>query len=294
MYHGVGDERPAIPDWCQVPVREFLHQMEFLQDRYHVLALSEVIHRMENRLPLPDRTACLTFDDGFRSVFTCVWPILSRYQLPATVFVVTSLPDTGMPPWPGRVLYALASTTLSSVQLDGVEWKLSKGREGAAIYKRIVDRIKTLPREEREQRVEKLVAALFDGRPPDLLKSPRATMSWTEVEQLAATGLVDIESHTHTHPSLSRCPPDEQFSELRLSHDILRQRFRVKDLFCYPFGEYASATVKMLSGIGYRCGLTTAPGLNSARSDLYRLRRVGIGPGMTDARFEMAMIGCYR
>jgi peptidoglycan/xylan/chitin deacetylase (PgdA/CDA1 family) len=268
--------------------------MEFLRDQYRVLGLSEVIHRIENRLPLPDRTACLTFDDGFMSVYTHAWPILSRYQLPATAFVVTSLPDTGMPAWPGRILYALANTTLSSAQLDGVEWKLSKDREGAAIYGRIVDRIKTLPREEREQRVEELVAALSDGRPPDPLGSPRASMSWTEVEQLAATGLVDIESHTHTHPSLSRCPPDEQFGELKLSLDILRQRLRVKGLFCYPFGEYASTTVKMLPGLGYRCGLTTAPGLNPAQGDLYRLRRVGIGPGMTGARFEMAMIGCYR
>jgi hypothetical protein len=111
--------------------------MEFLRDRYRVFALSEVIHRIENRLPLPDRTACLTFDDEFRSVYTCVWPILSQYQLPATAFVVTCLPDTGMPPWPGRVLYALANTTLSAAKLDGVEWKLSKDREGAAIYGRI-------------------------------------------------------------------------------------------------------------------------------------------------------------
>ena len=294
MYHGVADDLAAIPDWCQVPVWEFAQQMEFLRDRYRVLALSEVIHRVESGLPLPDRTACLTFDDGFRNVYTAAWPILSKYQLPATSFVVTSLPDTGAPPWPGRILHALSCTTLLSVRLDGVEWKLSKGREGWATYLRIVEGIKALPREEREKRVEELIDSLFEGRSPDWSKSERATMNWAEVEQLAASGLVDIESHTHTHPSLAHCPPDEQFGELRQSLEILRQRFPVKNLFCYPFGKYTPTTAKMLAGLGYRCALTVEEGLTSVKSDLYRIRRVGIGPGTTGAKFEMAMVGCYR
>lgn len=291
MYHGITDEQTAVRDWCQVPVDHFRLQMEFLSQEYRVLPLAEVIHRLQKGLPVPGHTACLTFDDGFRSVYAGAWPVLSKYQLPSTVFVVTSLLDSGLPPWPGRILYALSTTRLSSVRFDDAEWKLDKGREGALLYSRLVNRIKALPLPERERKVEEFVTAVSNGSPIDFLKSPRATMTWSEVHELAKTGLVDIESHTHTHASLSNCSSDEQFGELKHSQEILHDHLRVNDLFCYPFGDYTSDTVRISAEVGYRCGLSTVSGLNPRRPDLYSLRRIGVGPEMTGKAFEMAMLG---
>src|SRR5215472_2054182 len=65
MYHGVTDEQTTIPDWCQVRVAHFQQQMEFLSREYRVLPLAEVIERFSRGQPLPERTACVTLDDGF-------------------------------------------------------------------------------------------------------------------------------------------------------------------------------------------------------------------------------------
>jgi peptidoglycan/xylan/chitin deacetylase (PgdA/CDA1 family) len=293
MYHGVTDEQTAIPDWCQVRVEPFRQQMEFLSQEYHVLGLGEVLQRLSNGLPLPERTACLTFDDGFQNVYSNAWPVLARYQLPSTVFVVTGLLESRLPPWPGRILYALSNTRLSSICFDGMEWELSAGLRGQTIYGQLVNRIKILPAEERERKAEDLVTALGDGAAVDFRKSPRATLGWNEIQELASAGLMCFESHTHTHASLSNCTADEQRQELKVSRDILRERLRTEDLFCYPFGDYAPATMKIVAELGYRCGLTTMPGLNPSSPDVYALRRVGIGHGMTAAMFEMAMLGCF-
>jgi peptidoglycan/xylan/chitin deacetylase (PgdA/CDA1 family) len=294
MYHGVTDEQTSIPDWCQVRVEDFRRQMEFLSREYRVLPLGEAVARLRNGLPLPDRTACLTFDDGYKNFYTHAWPILSQYELPSTVFVITALPDSQLPPWPGKILWALTNTTLSSVHFDGTEWPLSKGRPGQIIYDRILDRMKALAKEERERRVEEFAAELARGSPLDFTRSPQATMSWDEIHQLAKTGLVRFESHTHTHPSLARCPAEEQLEELRVSRDVLREQISATDnLFCYPFGDYASSTIGHLTDLGYRSAVTIISGLNSLSSNLFTLRRVGIGADMTAVQFEMGLVGLY-
>jgi peptidoglycan/xylan/chitin deacetylase (PgdA/CDA1 family) len=294
MYHGVTDQQTAIPDWCQVRVQHFQRQMEFLSREYRVMPLGEVIQCLTRGSPLPERTACLTFDDGFQNVHTYAWPILERYQLPSTVFLVTSLLGTGLPPWPGRLLHALSNTELRAIRFDGTDYELSTGRRGEAVYSQMVNRIKILPGPERELRVEELVTALGVGSPVDCTKSLRATMGWKEVQELASTGLMGFESHTHTHASLPACMAVELRQELTRSRDILRERLGVVyDLFCYPFGDWTPATNKIVKEVGYCCGLTTTAGVNSSSPDVYALNRVNVGAGMTEAMFEMAMLGWF-
>jgi peptidoglycan/xylan/chitin deacetylase (PgdA/CDA1 family) len=292
MYHGVTDEQTAIPDWCLVGVNDFRGQMEFLHNEYRVLPLGECVQRISSGLPLPDRAVCVTFDDGFRNVLTHAAPILDQYQLPSTVFLVTSLMDSCLPPWPGLLLFALSNTSLPMVHFAGRDWALTKGRAGLDTCERLVGYFKILPGEEREARLDELCAALNGGQPADFSKSPRATVNWDEVAGAARSGLMRFESHTHTHASLSHCAPQEQRKELETSRDIMRARLAVEDLFCYPFGDYSPETTKNVVEMGYRCALTTDAGLNSAAPDIYTLRRVGIGAGMSRARFEAAVAGC--
>jgi peptidoglycan/xylan/chitin deacetylase (PgdA/CDA1 family) len=291
MYHGVTDQQTAIPDWCQVRVDDFREQMEFLRTCYRVLPLSEVTERVRRGAPLPDRTVCLTFDDGFQSFFDQAWPVLTKFHFPATVFLITSLLENRLPPWPGRLLYALSTTKLDSVSFCGTEWRLSKGRSGLSTYEQMVNRLKVLPFEEREYQLACLLNALSGGFSIDFARSPRITMGWKELDSLAHSDLVSFGSHTHTHASLSNCSCDEQRRELECSRDVLRERLPMQNLFCYPFGDWSAATTERVLEAGYCCALTTVPGLNASNADVYSLRRVGIGAGMRGATFEMAILG---
>jgi peptidoglycan/xylan/chitin deacetylase (PgdA/CDA1 family) len=63
-----------------------------------VLPLDQAVRAMDRRYRLPARTAALTFDDGFTSMHTQLLPRLSRWGLPATVFVVAeTLTPEGRP-----------------------------------------------------------------------------------------------------------------------------------------------------------------------------------------------------
>jgi peptidoglycan/xylan/chitin deacetylase (PgdA/CDA1 family) len=77
------------------------HQLDLFRRRGYIgltLADSER-RRLEGQLP--PRSLVVTFDDGFHSVLRAK-PILEELGFPATVFVVTSLVDSGLPlEWPG-------------------------------------------------------------------------------------------------------------------------------------------------------------------------------------------------
>jgi len=77
-YHSLDDSGSVI----SISPGRFLQHIEFLMERaIPVVPLTDLQHR-------PGSVA-LTFDDGYRGVLTHALPVLQRYRLPATVFVVT-------------------------------------------------------------------------------------------------------------------------------------------------------------------------------------------------------------
>jgi peptidoglycan/xylan/chitin deacetylase (PgdA/CDA1 family) len=55
---------------------------------YQCLRLGEALRCLQEGLPQPKRSFVLTFDDGYRDLYTTVWPILERFGFTATVFLV--------------------------------------------------------------------------------------------------------------------------------------------------------------------------------------------------------------
>ena len=86
-YHWVG-ERPA--EFTVLPPRRFRRQMRYLHDhKYHVVPLSAVVGALKAGKPLPEKAVVLTFDDGYRSCWTQVRPVLKQYRFPATFYAYT-------------------------------------------------------------------------------------------------------------------------------------------------------------------------------------------------------------
>ena len=85
MYHAVHERRSVI----SIPPALFAWQMGWLHENgYGVIPLSRLVQHLRSGDELPDRTAVITFDDGFESVYTSAFPVLTRYGFPATVFLV--------------------------------------------------------------------------------------------------------------------------------------------------------------------------------------------------------------
>ena len=84
MYHAVQDDWPSA---IAVRPSDFDEQCRWLKTSGRVLPLEEWLRQFAGTGRFSRYTA-ITFDDGFASVYDTAFPILRRYGLPATVFVV--------------------------------------------------------------------------------------------------------------------------------------------------------------------------------------------------------------
>ena len=88
MYHYVNDEEPSRSRLGVSPAT-FERQMRFLSEhKYNVIPLEELADLIINKRKIPPKTAAITFDDGYLDNYTRAYPILKKYNLPATIFVV--------------------------------------------------------------------------------------------------------------------------------------------------------------------------------------------------------------
>src|SRR3954469_3706243 len=98
-YHRIASARRGVcTPTHNVDPRRFRSQLEGLLSRgFSFVALRAVLAARETGTPLPPRTAVVTFDDGFQSVYTNAWPVLRELGIPATVFVSTAFLDSDVP-----------------------------------------------------------------------------------------------------------------------------------------------------------------------------------------------------
>ena len=69
---------------------DFDWQMKYLVDHgYHSISPDELYDFLAGKGTLPDRPVLITFDDGYEDNYTNAYPILKKYNLKATIFVVT-------------------------------------------------------------------------------------------------------------------------------------------------------------------------------------------------------------
>jgi peptidoglycan/xylan/chitin deacetylase (PgdA/CDA1 family) len=93
MYHSISQPTNFVHagyrDSC-VPPMSFEAQIDYLyRNMYTILNVSQLIQILNDKSPIPDKTIVLTFDDGYADFYYSALPILSRYNLTATLYVVT-------------------------------------------------------------------------------------------------------------------------------------------------------------------------------------------------------------
>jgi peptidoglycan/xylan/chitin deacetylase (PgdA/CDA1 family) len=89
------------PDWISplaVTPARFAEHCAWLARERDMLDLADGVAILDRDCRLPRRTAALTFDDGFASVYEYALPLLRRYRLPATVFLVAGTLAPGHQP----------------------------------------------------------------------------------------------------------------------------------------------------------------------------------------------------
>jgi peptidoglycan/xylan/chitin deacetylase (PgdA/CDA1 family) len=77
-------------NFWSLPEGMFEAHLRWLQENgYSTLSVQELSDIMHGRMDAPEKAVCITFDDGERSVLDLALPLLQKYDMKATLFVVT-------------------------------------------------------------------------------------------------------------------------------------------------------------------------------------------------------------
>lgn len=204
LYHRFG---PEVADGMTMRTSTFEWQMNHLKSEgYKIIPLRQLVNFYLKKVPPPPpRSVVITADDGHRSVYTDMFPILKKYGYHATLFIY-----------------------------------------------------------------------------PSAISNARYALTWEMLKEMAASGLVDIQSHSFWHPNLhkdrKRLSPAEfdKFVAVQFGKPIaiLRKLTGAKaDMLSWPFGIYDPELIVKAREAGYASAFTIERRHASDAEDIMLLPR---------------------
>ena len=235
-YHDVQDRLPADTAIITLSSDELLGQFSWLKAHgYHPVSLDDLIAARDGHRSLPDKAVLLSFDDGYESMYTRVFPLLKLYHFPAVLALVSSWMETA----PGK-----------NLGYDDTQFTRDN------------------------------------------------LLSWKQVREMEASGLVEVASHSHAlhlgvsanpqgnrqpaavtriyDPATRRYEGDNAYrrrirADLLRSEHIFKQRLgHAPRAVVWPYGAYSQTTVAIAKTLGMPITLNLADG----RGDTQQLQSI--------------------
>lgn len=196
----------------------------------------------------------LTFDDGYRDFKEVALPHIERAGVRVLLFVTTQFADQQIKPYE----YVVGELLRLRPDLQFSNELLRECRaidNTTALYGCLLTNLKPRPPLERTR----LVAELLEDN--DLteadLKLPEM-LSWNELKELARHPLVDIGSHTMSHPYLPSMRLNLAWQEIQEGKRRLESQLSCPvECFAYPYGANNWRTRWMVRAAGFKYGFST-------------------------------------
>jgi peptidoglycan/xylan/chitin deacetylase (PgdA/CDA1 family) len=267
MYHNFAVTEGEWPD--AVDVAAARKQLAYLHDHFRVIPLTRLVEQLRSGTSIERNTVALTVDDGRRNFCEFFFPLLEEFRMPATFFVVSSfiLGEDWL--WTDKVLWlARQPHAHEHLRKDKLE--------------HVFEEMNRLRPDVRNARIDELAAKMTVSIPKQ--PPPEYTpCSWAQLREMADSGLVEIGSHSVTHPIFSTLTDEESRWELAGSRTQIEQRLGGRvSCFCFPNGkpaDYFPSHLQQVKEAGYSSAVMTHFGMPGRGADEYGLPRIGVSGG---------------
>lgn len=260
--HGVSDDF--------LPATAFEAQLAWLTKHFSIVSLGTLLDRLATG-KLTNEIA-LTFDDGLRNNFTAAFPLLKKFNAPATFFVCPGLVESQRWLWNQEARARLQVLSDTEREQLASQWRAGAGGD----IEQIVAWMKTLPVDQRRDRERDLRELTSQFQATAEQRSKSDIMNRDELRSLDP-GLITIGSHTVSHPILTTLSPNQLRFEIGESRRNLEDKLgRKVEYFCYPNGVFNPAVVEQTRKV-YKAAVAGSPGFVTPGTDCHCLPRIG-GP----------------
>ena len=232
---------------------------------------------------------CLTFDDGYRGVYSQAFQVFAELKAPFAVFLTSDLVDNVRPMWWDAVERLIGAR--NSVMIDGRVVSARSLSQKRALYAKLALTFRASPSCEHTQRLTDLL--IENSLEPNAVLSGRA-LTWTMLEHMLDSRLLTVGAHTVTHPVLADLSIKELEDELVGSRVAIENRLGIHvNYMAYPFGQrkdIGSDAPASAEKVGYTAAFTTEarPVRTRPGEDAYALPRVLISQSGQSSRIIRA------
>jgi peptidoglycan/xylan/chitin deacetylase (PgdA/CDA1 family) len=253
LFHRVNPQRDHL--WDPMDVQLFEKCIKYISSKYNTILLEELV--LNKDLFNGKKIATIVFDDGYKDNIEYAIPILEKYKVKASFYVVTDCIDKNIPTWTYILDYVFQQTKKTKIdisfsflpaELHTNELKSQKSR--IEYVKKLKPVLKKLKHTERLQVLSSIENSFNDIAIPEIM------MDWKDLSEIKNAGH-NIGSHTKTHSMLGTMDDEEEikkellYSALRIKEQLL---FFPKTI-SYPVGSYNQTTIKISQQVGYELGL---------------------------------------
>ena len=250
----------------------FRQQMQTVKERYSPVSMADVEVAYTQGRSLPERAVAVTFDDGYASWYSVVWPILQEYGIPATFYLATGFIGTGRMLWTDALEMMILGSRLSlrtSERLHILAWVKKQCKAGP--FAKIAEEILAVQR--------------WTEVDPEPNHPIYEMLTWEMAREMAQDHLVTFGAHTVDHAPLARISEGEMRWQVSLSLQTVAQELQRDALprfFSYPEGQegdFNEAAIRYLRDVLHLTHCPTAiAGLNNVTiTDPFRLYRCMVG-----------------
>lgn len=201
----------------------FEQTLLWFKSRYNIVSIQEIREHIYEGRTLKN-SCMLSVDDGWRSTYDVIFPVMKKYNLPFTIFVSPYMMETGMNFWYYTMKFCNQEELKEMIIKRGLFTEKVRKYPCELIFK--------------EMKIDEVYDVLnqYLQKHPEI-SIPRGFVNTQEVLEMQKSGLVEIGAHTMVHPILKGESDDRAKSEIvdsvtNLSSILDRQ---VKS-FAYPNG----------------------------------------------------------
>ena len=255
-YHRISDNNKILNknnplSGLEVHQNIFEEQIRYLKNKFEVLSLSELKKHIEQKNK--NFAISITFDDGYLDNINLALPVLEKYNVPATIFVVTRFLEKKDFMW----WYFLWENLNKQkyIFFNSKKININNDKDIVNWFGNLSKEVINLSYENQKLYLNKVFGIEIDYNFKDLL------FDFEQLINLSKNELIEIGSHTLTHAKLTTLKSSEIYNELSNSKKIIEEKIKKKvDFLAYPYGsknEVNNQIIEIAKDVGYKMAFST-------------------------------------
>lgn len=278
----------VILNYHNIQGNDFERHIVELLKHYKIISLEECVDCLKGRNDI-EYGIVITFDDGYESFYSDIFPLLKEYKIPAAVFLATNFVGSSMLFW-----FDLLEI-IAEEKSEKIFQKFPELRNSA--FDSIAEYFKKLDEEKRAE----IILELSGKREEEIYESVKSgkykILNWTQVKEMHESGLVNFGAHTLSHPILSRVSSAKAQKEISESKSTIEKNLQTPVRhFAYPNGDssdFNQSVIDIIRKEGFDCALTTINGNCRIGGDLFTLKRKAIDGGFDNLSLLAKITGLW-